>query len=1810
MGKRLLSLILAAVLLLGMLPVGMVTPARAADVEENVTIKGTNGFGALLSEKITAYQAENAGYESGYGIVDLEIQGRHATVTYSTLEDAVLLVGLYTEDGAQLLCSGMAEVSADETKGLVTIQGDIPRYFMARAFLLDVYDHSPLCASFETPMYTRPMQELLASTVEDYDADRVLNLDDSNDTNFAVYASSTRIIEYAEGVNVVAEADHENGSYVITNADRQILELAVGDVIAYEYGEGEILIVKVASIILDGTTVFLTGDKMEMEEVFSAVKIESFDSTENIQVDPTSMGEGVTFEGLVDDRDPHAVMPMDAQGGTSFSKSLAFSVGTDPDKPISVKGSVELKLEVSFSYYISAASQYVDFKIDKSIEGAFEINGKLEKEWPLCKAAVYPVPGVSVGFQPTIKVGVSGQIKLSLSVKQTLGFTFDNVNGFQPLSLKPQFDPDISVTGKFTFAVDLKPTVAVAEGWIAEFKLELPIGLEVEITHREKGDDMGGENSGVQHACNFCLDAEISFTISFGAEVKFLKCKWLTFSETFASVKAVLGHIYLSTDLGKIGWGVCPNVNYRVTFEVKDENDTLLEAADVWVGEDFPMDATNCNGVTVCYLPAGEYDVLATVDSTRTVRRKIRVEQVCLVTMKLGVEYPDTVETPESLDPEEIIDRGTILFSGDFGENAHWDLYSSGLLEITGTGSVKNGDIPWKAHKSMIKRVIIGDGITRLAESSFYDCKGLAYVTLGRGLVEISRYEFTGCTALKSVSIPDSVTQIGYDAFGGCTALSEVNFGTGVTTIYGSAFVNCQNLLEVAIPDSVTVLGSSAFKGCTSLRTVTMGKGLVTIGMEAFDDCTALANLTIGANVTTIEQDAFSYCTALVSVTIPDSVTTMESGVFYHCSALSSVTLSENLSAVGRYAFTGCTALTTITIPDSVTGIGYDAFAGCTALRSVILGSGVAAIDGSAFEGCRSLGSIKIPDSVKTIGSSAFANCEAMTTVTMGTGVTTIDREAFSGCSRLFTLTIGPNVTTIGEYAFSHCNALTNVTIPNSVNSLGSGAFYRCTALESVQLSQNLAAIDRYTFSGCAALQSVTIPDSVTFLGYSAFADCAALGSVHIGSSVTKIGGNAFENCVYLQQITVPNSVTIIEDQAFAGCKALETVIMGSGVVTVEREAFARCERLTEMLLGSHVTTLGESVFSGCKSLTSITLPDSVVSVGDWAFSNCGKLNDVHLSRNLTALSRGMFYCCDRLGTVTVPASVAAVEYAAFSGCEGLGDVYFTGDAPTFGSSVFEKVIATCHYPAGNATWTADVMQDYRGTIAWVADGGGAGHPFEILRPNLPTQKPAVMPTGIFGGEYGAEEDSGVYYKTASFENLTPGAQYVLLAVIDANAEDLMAPDNLLYIHQSAAAEDGTIHFRYIQRVPTEPSFVMLCGASDKDLKDAQITFPTMYADTRLRAVNPKVVYAGETLVEGIDYIVVGKVDYTDAGTYECMIRGIRKYTGLVSCTYTVHESEVILTPVSFSLSFEDEILVNFYFTAENDADVVQYSMLVFHEDPGKGNVDKADAVYEADYLPASDCYIATTDGIAAKQMGDERYYCAYARLSDGTGAYSGVYSYSPEKYAMSRIQNSADQKLKALCVAMLNYGAAAQAYFGYRTEDLMNAGLTDEQKALVKPYDASCFQGAVKAEPAKTGVFGNASGFGDRSASVSFEGAFAMNFYVKPTAPMDSNLYFYYWTPEAHAGAEVLTAANASGKLVMVEDNGVYHASVEGIAPKDLDKTYYVAGIYLSDAQVCSTGVIAYSLSRYCMSNANGSMGALAQATAMYGYYADAYFA
>jgi hypothetical protein len=74
---------------------------------------------------------------------------------------------------------------------------------------------------------------------------------------------------------------------------------------------------------------------------------------------------------------------------------------------------------------------------------------------------------------------------------------------------------------------------------------------------------------------------------------------------------------------------------------------------------------------------------------------------------------------------------------------------------------------------------------------------------------------------------------------------------------------------------------------------------------------------------------------------------------------------------------------------------------------------------------------------------------------------------------------------------------------------------------------------------------------------------------------------------------------------------------------------------------------------------------------------------------------------------------------------------------------------------------------------------------------------------------------------------------------------------------------------------------------------------------------------------------------------------------------------------------------------------------------------------------------------------------------------------------------------------------------------------------------------------------------------------------------------------------------------------SGNYWAQISCIPAKKCDDTYYVAAIYSTGGETRCSGVTAYSLSKYFISRSNngGSMKDLAEAAAMYGYYAKAYF-
>lgn len=260
------------------------------------------------------------------------------------------------------------------------------------------------------------------------------------------------------------------------------------------------------------------------------------------------------------------------------------------------------------------------------------------------------------------------------------------------------------------------------------------------------------------------------------------------------------------------------------------------------------------------------------------------------------------------------------------------------------------------------------------------------------------------------------------------------------------------------------------------------------------------------------------------------------------------------------------------------------------------------------------------------------------------------------------------------------------------------------------------------------------------------------------------------------------------------------------------------------------------------------------------------------------------------------------------------------------------------------------------------------------------------------------------------------------------------------------------------------------------------------------------------------------------------------------------------------------------------------------------------------------------TPGIAAKDMGDDLFVRVYVRTKDGQYWVGEIVTYSPKTYAYSRIEKSDSEEMKALCVALLNYGAEAQKYFAetsdYTYTELMNADLTAAQQALVETYRTSLLKLPTAADSGKVGAFDKSAtdGFGSKAATVSFDGALALNYYfpIADDIEVDGDVTFYYWSEEAYNNAETLTAGNATSTTSMVlAPDGRYWAQVGGFAAKEMDETVYVAAVYTDTEgnQYC-TGVIAYSISKYCAQMRNDATeGALVKAAAVYGYHADQYF-
>ena len=133
------------------------------------------------------------------------------------------------------------------------------------------------------------------------------------------------------------------------------------------------------------------------------------------------------------------------------------------------------------------------------------------------------------------------------------------------------------------------------------------------------------------------------------------------------------------------------------------------------------------------------------------------------------------------------------------------------------------------------------------------------------------------------------------------------------------------SIRTLRVEQGITYIGRCAFDSCSNLSDVTLPTSLRIIGPWAFNDCTALRSIQLPEGLTTIKEDAFK-AAGLVSITFPSTLRELRNCAFMNCEKLQSLRLPEGLTTIGVWAFYCNPNISSIYIPASVTTIGEEAF--------------------------------------------------------------------------------------------------------------------------------------------------------------------------------------------------------------------------------------------------------------------------------------------------------------------------------------------------------------------------------------------------------------------------------------------------------------------------------------------------------------------------------------------------------------------------------------------------------------------------------------------------------------------------------------------------------------------------------------------------------------------------------------------------------------------------------------------------------------------------------------------------------------------
>ena len=1055
---------------------------RAEVDTSKVSVSATNSFGQLLVNGMEGQNADADG--STNRITNVTMNGRTANVQYVLDGTADLMVAIYT-DGTEeeMVASGTTEVSgnADNGAAQVSIVGDIPETYTIKAFLLDKTDHSPLSSAYTDVSHTQVMVDLDKATVNDFPEDRVINLDDQDNTNFAVVNKETTLLTYEDntaGENQLLSEDDTSLVYTFGNAGAEIRNLQPGDILTYEYAPGELLIARVQDITVNGDIVTIQGDDtLEPTDVFDILKIEEFaDSGELVHSDE-GMDPAVTYLGTSTGVDAENKFEI-KDGAISDNVPIVDNVthefalnGTLKDikdgmLSVTVNGEASLFANIDFAYYIAWNKQWIALSSQVSISGKISVGGAISAKvplGPLHTPKMLKKIGIEAEITPNIVLELSGQITFKFSYEQRMLLGYSTMGGFQNLSepakgkVEPVMDDDKSTSKTISIfaGLEIGPKVQLGDEllWV-EFKLKGGVKASAEPL---------GTGEGVRHECAQCLDFTEKLTGKLTIKLILLKKDLVNVGvpEEINLLDIPIGNWYWSLTFGEVGEGTCPHLTYHVQISVKNHREsgiTIYEKLTSGTQMKFvELGKTDENGTLQVYLPTGNHDLMASIG-------KQNYSGMAMITgspteIELSQERTEQPDKPET--PDYVIENGRLTINKE-----------SVMLDYESAE-----DTPWHNSRNEIDRILTQYMVKKISSYAFADCNKVTEVYIGDEITEIGDYAFSGCSSLKKITFAGTMAE-----------WKKIQIGTGNDVLNEVTIICSDGVINTDADETILAFGKCGKEAYWTLSQdgvlEIFGEGTI---YDYSNNTTApwhkrrddIESVIIGRGITCIGTFAFFECYAVKRISISNTVMSINSAAFVGCVEIENVEIPDSVVNIGGYAFGGCDYLKKITIPSGVKKIENGVFTGCKSLRNIVIPDGITSIGEYAFENCRSLGEIQIPSSVSRIEQRAFESCTSLKKIEIPDSVTFVGDGAFCNCSSLEELKISSNVTKIEQLAFEKCKKLKSVKLPSSLDVITGGMLLGCDELENVTIPKSIITIEVYAFRECYKLKDVCYDGTV-----------------------------------------------------------------------------------------------------------------------------------------------------------------------------------------------------------------------------------------------------------------------------------------------------------------------------------------------------------------------------------------------------------------------------------------------------------------------------------------------------------------------------------------------------------------------------------------------------------------------------------------------------------------------------------------------------------------------------------------------------------